>query len=460
MSASPSPTDSATSSGELPRKLGRLDGTLLLIGTVIGSGIFVVPSLIARHVPEPGLVLAIWLFSGLLVLTGALALAELGAMLPHSGGLYVYMREAYGPFFAFLYGWTVMLVVIPGSVAALTTAFLLYLGHFLPLTLWASKVLGIVVLLTLAHVNARGVRSGANVQNVFTFLKTGSLVGIVAIALATRRGSLEHFLPITPVAIDLDVVTAIGLAMISTLFAYDGWHFVGFVAGEIREPAKNVPASIFIGVFVVVLVYLGVNFAYIFALGQPAIAASDRVASDAVSAMVGSTGASLIAFAILCSTFGAIAANILAGPRVLFALARDGQAFASLAEVHPRHQSPAKAIWILALWAAVLTLTGGYEHLITMSMFANWILFTMVAFSVVVLRRKHPDWPRPYRVPLYPFPVIIFVIVSSVFVINTLVESTRSSLYGLVIVAAGMLFYFFRRNRRGSPAPDDERGTN
>jgi APA family basic amino acid/polyamine antiporter len=430
---------------ELPRKLGRLDGALLLVGAVIGSGIFVVPSLIARRVPEPGLVVAIWIFSGLLVLAGALALAELGAMLPHSGGLYVYMREAYGPFFAFIYGWTVMLVVIPGSVAALTTAFLLYLGHFVPLGALTAKAIGIAVLLFLGYVNARGVRWGANVQNTFTFLKTASLVGLVAVALVTLRGSRENFLPLFPASVDLDVMGAIGVAMISTLFAYDGWHFVGFVAGEIREPSKNVPSSILIGVFTVIVVYVGANLAYIFALGSEGIAASDRVASDAVSAMIGGTGASLIALAILCSTFGAIAANILAGPRVLFAMARDGLVFGRLADVHPRHESPANAIWLLAVWASLLTLTGGYEHLITMSMFANWILFTMVAYSVVVLRRRHPEWERPYRVPLYPLPVLVFVLVSAVFVVNTLIESTRSSLYGLGIVVAGVAFYFFFR---------------
>ncbi len=221
---------------DLPRKLGLLDGALLLVGSVIGSGIFVVPSLIARRVPEPGLVVVIWIASGLLVLAGALALAELGAMLPQSGGLYVYM----------------------------------------------------------------------------------------------------------------------GIAMISTLFAYDGWHFVGFVAGEMKDPQRNAPRAILIGVFIVIVIYVAANVAYIFALGQPGIAASDRVASDAVSAMIGPTGASVIAFAILCSTFGAIAANILAGPRVLFAIARDGLVFPRLADIHPRHQSPANAIWLLSLWAGVL----------------------------------------------------------------------------------------------------------
>jgi APA family basic amino acid/polyamine antiporter len=430
---------------DLPRKLGLSDGALLVVGSVIGSGIFVVPSLIARRVPEPGLVIAIWLFSGFLVLAGALALAELGAMLPHSGGLYVYMREAYGRFFAFLYGWTVVLVVIPGSMAALTTAFLLYLGYFVPLAPATAKVIGIVVLLALAYVNSRGVRWGANVQNGFTILKAGSLLALVAAALITQRGSTSNFLPLAPEKFDLPVFGAIGVAMISTLFAYDGWHFVGFVAGEMKEPSKNVHRSILIGIFTMMAIYAAVNLAYIFALGQPGIAASDRVASDAVSAMIGPVGASLIAIAIMCSTFGANAANMLAGPRVLFAMARDGLVFPKLAEVHPRFTSPAKAIWFLAVWAAVLTLTGGYEHLITMAMFANWILFTMVAYSVVVLRRRHPEWERPYRVPLYPFPVLIFVLVAAVFVANTLIESTRSSIFGLVIQGVGVIFYLVWR---------------
>ncbi len=416
---------------ELPRKLGLPDGALLLIGSVIGSAIFVVPSLMARRVPEPGLVIGIWVFSGLLVLAGALALAELGAMLPHSGGLYVYMREAYGRFFAFLYGWTVILVVIPGSMAALTAAFLLYLGHFLPLPEPAAKVLGIVVLLALAFVNSRGVRWGANVQNGFTILKAGSLLALVAAAVITQRGSVTNLLPLAPEKVDFDVFSAIGVAMISTLFAYDGWHFVGFVAGEMKDPARNVPRSILIGIFTMIAIYAAVNVAYYFALGQAGIAASDRVASDAASALVGPVGASLIALAIMCSTFGANAANMLAGPRVLFAMARDGLVYQKLAEIHPRFESPANAIWFLACWAAILTLTGGYEHLITMAMFANWMLFAMIACSVVVLRRRHPEWARPYRVPFYPFPVAIFVLVALVFVLNTLVEEPSELHHGI-----------------------------
>lgn len=430
---------------DLPRKLTLFDGAALLVGGVIGSGIFVVPRLIAQRVPEPGLALAIWIFSGLLVLCGALTLAELGTMLPHSGGLYVYMREAYGAFWAFLYGWTIMLVVIPGSIAALTTAFFLYLRQFVAMPLWSEKALGVLLLACLALINARGARRGAAVQNLFTVLKVGGLVALIALALVTQRGSAANFLPVAPPAWSAGVLSAIGLSMISTLFAYDAWQFVSFVAGEIQQPERNVARSIALGVFTVILAYVAANAAYIFVLGQGRIAASPRVATEAMRVMIGDAGGIVMTLAILCSIFGAISANVLAGPRVFFAMARDGRLFPALARVHPRYETPANAIWALAMWAALLTLTGGFEHLITMSQFANWIFFTMVVLSVVVLRRTQPGWPRPYRVPAYPAPVVIFVLVSSVFVINTLVEAPRSSVMGLGLVALGVVFYITRR---------------
>jgi APA family basic amino acid/polyamine antiporter len=438
-------SDPQTNRTDLPRKLTFFDGAALLVGSVIGSGIFVVPSLIAQRVPEPGLVIAIWIFSGLLVLCGALTLAELGAMLPHSGGLYVYMREAYGPFWAFLYGWTIMLVAIPASIAALTSAFLLYLKLFVPMTLPLEKAVGITVLLGLAFINARGAKQGARVQNVFTMLKVAGLVGLVAVALITQRGDSSHFLPLLPDRLSGGLLTAIGLAMISTLFAYDGWQFVSLVAGEIRDPQRNIPRSIVLGVLIVIAIYVSANLAYIYVLGQPRIATAERVAADAMWEMIGPLGATLIALAILCSTFGAISANVLAGPRVFFAMGRDRVLFPQLARIHPRYETPSTAIWALAVWAAVLTLTGGYEHLITMSGFANWIFFTMIVLSVIVLRRRHPDWPRPYRVTGYPVTVIVFVLVSSVFVLNTLLNSPRSSLMGLGLLLLGVPFYFRSR---------------
>ena len=431
---------------ELPRKLTTFDGAALLVGSVIGSGIFVVPSLIAQRVKEPGLVVALWVFSGLLVLCGALTLAELGTMLPRSGGLYVYMREAYGPFWAFLCGWTIMLVVIPGSLAALSNAFLLYLGHFVALPPAVAKVLGIALLLALAFVNVRGVKEGARVQNLFTVLKVGGLLALVGVALAWHPGGASHFVPLLPEHVAPGFLAGFGVAMISTLFAYDGWHFVGFVAGEMRDPQRTVPRSIFMGVFAVIAVYVAANLAYIHALGPGGIASSERVAADAMSAMVGPRGATFITLAILCSTFGAISANVLAGPRVLFAMAEDGRLPRRLADIHPRYGTPANAIWLLAAWAGVLTLTGGYEHLITMGQFANWIFFTMVVLSVMVLRRTHPEWPRPYRVSGYPFTVLVFVLVSTAFVLNTLVESPRSALMGLGLLLLGVPVY--RRSGR------------
>jgi APA family basic amino acid/polyamine antiporter len=431
---------------ELRRRLGFFDGAALLVGSVIGSGIFVVPALIAQRVPEPGLVIGIWIFSGVLVLCGALTLAELGTMLPQSGGLYVYMREAYGPFWAFLYGWTIMLVVIPSSIAALSTAFLLYLELFVPMPLVVEKAVGIAVLLGLAFINVRGVKQGAGVQNLFTVLKVAGLAALVGAALVTMRGDAAHFQPVLPERFSAGLLTAIGLSMISTLFAYDGWQFVSLVAGEIKDPAKNLPRSIILGVLIVIVVYVTANLAYIFVLGQPRIATSERVAADAMAAMVGPAGATFITLTILCSTFGAISANILAGPRVFFAMARDGVLLPQLAHVHAQYETPANAIWALAAWAGLLTLTGGYEHLITMSSFANWIFFTMVVLSVMVLRRKRPDWERPYRVAGYPLTVIVFVVVSSVFVLNTLIEAPSSSLLGLGLLLLGVPFYF--RSRR------------
>jgi APA family basic amino acid/polyamine antiporter len=430
---------------ELPRRLTLFDGAALLVGAVIGSGIFVVPGLIAQRVPEPGLVIGIWVFSGVLVLCGALTLAELGTMLPQSGGLYVYMREAYGPFWAFLYGWTIMLVVIPGALAALTVAFFMYLRQFVAIPVWPEKTLGIGLLLGLALINTRGAKRGAGVQNVFTILKVAGLVGLVGLAVITRHGDVTHFTPIAPAHFSGGTLAAVGLAMISTLFAYDGWQFVSLVAGELRDPERNVVRSIVLGIAVVIAVYVSANLAYIYVLGQPRIAASPRVATEVMAEMVGSGGATVMTLAILCSIFGAISANILAGPRVLFAMARDGRLFPWLARIHPRYQTPANAIWALATWAGVLTLTGGFEHLITMSQFTNWIFFTMVVMSVIVLRRKHPDWHRPYRVAGYPATVLVFVLVSSVFVINTLVESPASSLMGLGLLLVGVPFYLRRR---------------
>jgi APA family basic amino acid/polyamine antiporter len=438
----------AAATAQLPRKLGLLDTAALLVGATIGSGIFVVPSLIAHRIEQPGLVILIWIFSGLLVLCGALTLAELGAMLPHSGGIYVYIREAYGPFWGFLYGWTNFLVVIAAPIAALTAAFLLYLKYFFPMELWLEKSLGIFMILALAWVNSRGVEWGARVQNLFTFLKVAGLAGLVGLAIFLHPGRAARFLPVWPAHFSPAILSAVGVAMISTLFAYDGWHFVGFAAGEIRKPERNVPYGIFLGVAIVIAVYVSANLAYIYVLGQSGVAASSRVAADAMHAMIGPAGGTLITLAILCSTFGAINANVLAGPRIFFAMARDGVFFRWAAQIHPLYRTPSHAIWMVSVWAAVLTLTGGYEHLITMAMFAGWILFAMAIASVIVLRRKHPDWPRPYRLAGYPFTALIFFLVAAAFVVNTLVESPRSSLLGLGLVLAGVPAYVKLSRRR------------
>jgi len=341
--------------------------------------------------------------------------------------------------------------VITAPIAALTAAFLLYLGYFIPMSPWIEKPLGIGVILFLAWINSRGVEWGARVQNLFTILKLGGLAALVGLALALHRGAAANFLPLWPEHYNAGLLAAAGAAMISTLFAYDGWHFVGFAAGEIRRPQRNVPVGILLGVLIVIAVYVSANLAYIYVLGQQRIAASSRVAADAMQVLVGPAGGTFITLAILCSTFGAINSNILAGPRIFFAMARDGLFFRWVAEIHPRFESPSHAIWILGVWSGILTLTGGYEHLITMAMFAAWILFAMAIGSVIVLRRKHPEWPRPYRLPGYPWTALAFMLVSAAFVVNTLFENPRSSLFGLVLVLAGLPFYLWRRSTEARP---------
>jgi APA family basic amino acid/polyamine antiporter len=286
------------------------------------------------------------------------------------------------------------------------------------------------------------------VQNLFTVLKVAGLAALVGLALVTRRGDVANFLPIAPGQVSMGLATAIGLSMISTLFAYDGWQFVSFMAGEVRDPGRTLPRAIILGVIIVIVIYVSANMAYIYVLGQPRIASAGRVAAEAMSAMIGPAGATLISLVILSSTFGALSANVLAGPRVFFAMGQDRLLSTALGTVHPRHQTPSTAIWALSIWAGLLTLTGGYEHLITMSAFANFIFFTMVVSAVIVLRRTQPDRPRPYRTAGYPYTVIVFVAVSTVFVINTLVGAPQSSLMGLGLLLLGVPFYFRERSSR------------
>jgi len=431
---------------DLPRRLGMLDATAIVIGIVIGSGIFVLPNLIARSLPSASAILTVWVAAGVLSFFGALAYAELGAMLPATGGQYVYLREAYGPMCAFVCGWTFMLAVLAGGSAWMAVTFSIYLGYFVPLTPVAAKAIAVVLIAVLSAVNYVGVKEGAWVQRTFTCLKVLALVILIGAAFFSHSSTPTESVP------DQAGFAHFGVAMAACLMAYNGWSYVSFVAGEVRDPERNLLRSLVIGMAVVAVLYVSANLAYLKVMTIPEIAAAERVGADVATRTMGSIGGTFVSLAVLLSIIGAINGCILTGARIPFAQARDGLFFARFGEAHPRYQTPGFAIVCAGIWTAVLVVTGSYETLYTYSILAAWIFYTMSVAAVMVLRRKLPDAARPYRMWAYPWTLWLFVAVSVWFMADAVVTQPQPSAMALVIVVTGALAYWMWR--RLSRAPD------
>jgi basic amino acid/polyamine antiporter, APA family len=420
---------------ELPRRLGMMDASTIVIGIVIGSGIFLLPNLIAKDLSSGIAIIAVWTVSGVLSFFGALAYAELGAMMPATGGQYVYIREAYSPLWAFVSGWTFMLAVLAGGTAWLTVTFSIYVGQFVRLTPVMSKLVSLALLATLSAVNYIGVRESTWVQRTFTFLKIAGLIVLIGAAFsstkvappaaATAPFSLGHF----------------GMAMAACLMAYNGWSYVSFVAGEVRNPQRNLVRSLAFGMTVVIALYVFANIAYLKVMSIPQIAASERVGADLATRTIGSAGGTFVSITVLLSIIGAVNGCILTAARLPFAQAQDGLFFKQFARVHPRFQTPAFAILCGGIWTAVLVLTGSYETLYSFAILAAWIFYTMGVVAVYILRKKLPNEPRPYRMWMYPYTLWLFVMVSVWFIANAFITQPRPSLMALVIVATGVAAY-------------------
>jgi APA family basic amino acid/polyamine antiporter len=424
---------------ELPRRLGVLDATFIVVGIVIGSGIFLLPNLIARDLPSPVAIFAVWAVSGVLSYFGALAYAELGAMIPATGGQYVYIREAYGRLAAFVCGWTFTLAVLSGGIAWLSVTFSLYLGQFIPLTPVAAKAVSLSIVALLSAVNYVGVLEGAWVQRTFTALKIAGLAILIGSAFLIPRAAAPPAAAVTaPFSL-----ASFGVAMSACLMAYNGWSYVSFVAGEVKEPQRNLLRALSLGMALVGVLYLSANAAYLRILTIPEIAASQRVGADLAIRTMGPLGGTFISLTVLASITGAINGCILTAARIPFAQARDGLFFAPFGRVHPRFRTPSLAIVIGGLWTAVLILTGSYETLFTYSILAAWIFYTMSVAAVWVLRRKMPDAPRPYRMWGYPWTLALFVAVSVWYMVNALVTQPGPSLAALAIVGTGVVAYSF-----------------
>jgi APA family basic amino acid/polyamine antiporter len=425
---------------QLPRKLGLLDATLIVVGIVIGSGIFLLPNLIARNLPSGTAIIGVWVTAGVLSYFGALAYAELGAMMPATGGQYVYLREAYGDWCAFLCGWVFALAVVPGGIAFLAVGFAIYLDQFIPLSAGARTAVSLALVSGLSAINAIGVREGVWVQRIFTSLKIAGLLLVIGAAMFAPGAKNPELPPLT--------YGGYGIAMAACLMAYNGWSYVSFVAGEVKHPERNLPRALALGMGLVMALYVSANLAYLHVMRIPDIAVSERVGAAVAERVMGPTGATVLSAVVLLSIIGAINGCILTGARIPFAQARDGLFFASFGRIHPRFETPAFAIAMQAVWTCVLIVTGSYESLSSYTIISAWIFYTMSVAAVWVLRRKTPDAPRPYRMWGYPVTLWLFVAVSLWFLVDAVVNQPKVSLIALGLAAAGVPAFFLWRRLR------------
>jgi APA family basic amino acid/polyamine antiporter len=438
----------------LPRTLGLRDLILLTIGSVIGSGIFLVPGAVLRQVE--GLILPamfVWLAGGVLSLLGALTYGELSAMKPAAGGLYVYIRDCFGRFPAFLFGWTLFFVISSGAVATLAVAFSAYLGEIVPLTPWLEKLIAVLIIGVVMVVNVLGTRASADVQNWTTATKVIGILLMSLVLLWLGRGFQGSGPALWPTHYRSSLASGFGLAMIGVLWAYEGWQFVTYCAGEVHNAKRNLPLGLVVGTAALMGIYLIANLGYFAALGPTGVANSDRLAATAVATVVSPAAAKLVAIVILISIFSAANATMLTSPRVYYAMARDGLFFQRLAEVHPRFKTPAFAVIAGAIWSATLAVTGTFEQLLTYVVFIGWIFYALAAASIFVYRRNMPEAVRPYRVPAYPLTPLLFIVAAAALVMNTIITQPMRAATGLAIVLIGAPAYLIWRPKSGSVDP-------
>lgn len=435
----------------LKRTLGVTDLTLLVIGNVIGSGIFLVPSAVLRQSGSVGAAMLVWLVGGILSLFGALAYAELGAMDQSSGGLYAFIRDAFGRFPAFLYGWTLFFVIGAGTIATLAVAAANYMGQFADLSPMVKKVIAVVLIGVMMIINVGGTRQSASVQNWATGIKVAAILLMSGLLFALGNAPVSPA-ALWPSSLGGSFFSAVGVAMISVLWAYEGWQYVTFSGGEALDPQRALPRAITLGTASLIVIYMIANFAYLAALGPERVAASDRVAGEAVAAVIGPWAGRAIAVAIIISMYSAAHATVITAPRVYYSMARDGVFFARLADVHKRFGTPAIAIVASCIWSMVLAATGTFEQLLTYVVFVGWIFYALGAASVIVLRYKRPDVPRPFRVPGYPVTPILFVLAAIAIVGNTIVTNPLQAAIGLGVVFLGAPAYLIWRVRSATTA--------
>lgn len=468
------------------RSLTLLDGALLVIGSMIGSGIFIVSADIARNVGSAGWLIVVWLISGFITLAAALSYGELSGMYPKAGGQYVYLREAFGKIWGFLYGWAFFAVIQTGTIAAVGVAFAKFTGYFIPALgdenillgtaagfhITAAQVLGIGSIILLTFINSRGVENGKWIQFFFTFAKVAALIGLIIFGLilfadgstwtnnwseawAAMKIDISGASITTESLSGIAIAAGIGVAMVGALFSSDAWNNVTFIAGEIKKPERNIGLSLFIGTMVVTLLYVCMNLMYLNTLSieEIANAPSDRVAVAAADKIFTGMGTAIIAGLIMVSTFGCNNGLIMSGARVYYTMAKDGF-FLPAAGTLNKKGVPAKALWMQCLWASILCLSGTYGQLLDYLIFTALLFYILTIYGIFKLRRTQPDVPRPYKAFGYPIIPALYIILAAVICIVLLIQKTATSGWGLVIVVIGVPIYYYLK-RRGLKPKDE-----
>lgn len=455
----------------LKRNLSLFDSSMIMVGIVLGSGIFLTTGIMAKALPSASLIILAWIIGGLITLAGAMTYAELGAIYPEAGGQYVYLKNAYGPALGFLFGWMLLLIYMTGAIAGLAVAFAEYTGYFFPglslekiiflkdlhflnihfhVSISAGQMVGISLIILLSVINILGVSLGKIVQNISTILKIGLVSGIIILGFLIGKGNPID-LSINPLMVNSgSLISGFSIALIAVFWAFDGWNSINFVGGEIKNPGKNLPLTLIWSTLIISVIYVLINYLYLYALPLNEISGVVRIAEKATSSLFGGATGTVISAIVLLSIFGSINGSIITGPRVYYAMAKDGLFFKRVGKVHPKYKTPAFSILIQALLACVFTLTGTFEQLLTFVMFISLVFWIAAAFAVFTLRKKFPDIPRPYKVWGYPYVPAIFILASFSILINTIIEKPVESLAGLAITFSGLPVYYLWR-KRSSP---------
>ena len=443
-------------SPKLDRQLGLFDSTMMVIGIVIGSGIFMTTGLMADALPSASLILIVWLLGGLQMLAGALTYAELGAAMPKAGGQYVYLREAYGSLPAFLFGWVAFIAYLTGTNAAIAVAVAEHLGSFYPsisthnivigfdyFSISGGQIFAISLILILSFINYLGILFGKWIQNVFTILKIGSILFFALAGLFISTGNHIDF-SINPTNMSIgSILTGMGIALVAVTWTVGGWEYVTFAAGEIKNPKKNLPLALIIGTVVILVLYIMINIAYLKVLPMDSLIGELKVGEATAKSLYGPGIAGAFVVVVIISMFGSLNGNILVGPRISYAMAKDKLFFSKAADVHPKFHTPGNAIMIQGFWAAVLVLSGTFEEIITLVVFVNFMMWIAASSTVFVLRKKQPELERPYKVWGYPYVPAFFIIFSSAIMINTFFESPQQSLMGIGLTLLGIPAYLY-----------------